>query len=372
MSWLTGVTGLAIFVLVVWDAIETILVPRRIGRRFRLTRAFYVVTWPLWRSLALGVKRVARREAILGFYGPLSLVLLLFCWAAGLILSFALLGFATHGMGARSPADLLYMSGETFFTLGFGDLTPQTGVGRLLAVVESGLGFAFLGTVVGYLPTMYGAFSQREIEISLMDARAGSPPTAAEFLRRTPQPAESHEARELMRDWERWAVQVLESHISYPQVAFYRSQHVNQSWLGSLTMILDSTAAILARTGDGRSSQARRTFAMARHALVDITQVFVQEFRAPGAERMNAEQMHALRAALDDAGIVPAAPDEFESRFAALRLLYEPYAQALAAFLVIDLPPFARLEPRRDNWERGPWDRMLPGTEEALRREDHF
>jgi len=372
MSWLTGVAGLAIFVLVVGDAIETVLVPRRIGRRFRLTRGFYIVTWPLWRAVALQVRRVARREAILGFYGPLSLVLLLLCWATGLIIAFALLALATHGMGQKSLTDLLYMSGETFFTLGFGDLTPATGVGRFLSVAEAGLGFAFLGTVVGYLPTMYAAFSQREIEISLMDARAGSPPTAAEFLRRTPQPAESPEARELLRDWERWAVQLLETHISYPQLAYYRSQHVNQSWLGSLTMILDATATVLARTGDGRSSQARRTFAMARHALVDITQVFLQRFRPCSGDRMTPEQMRVLRAALDDAGIVPAAPHEFEPRLAELRLLYEPYARALAAFLVIDLPPWAQLEPRRDNWERGPWDRMLPGTEEALRREDHF
>src|SRR5262249_18382453 len=140
----------------------------------------------------------------------------------------------------------VYMSGETFFTLGFGDITPSTPLGRVLAVLESGLGFGFLGTVVGYLPTMYAAFAQRETEISLMDARAGSPPTASELLRRAAQGGDAW-CTEVLRTWERWCAQLLEAHISYPQLAYYRSQHSNQSWLGALTTILDSTALLLAR-----------------------------------------------------------------------------------------------------------------------------
>ena len=373
--FLIGFLGLVLFGAIVWDAIETVLVPRRIGRRFRLTRGFYIVTWRAWRALVAPVRRVARREAILGVFGPLSLVMLLAFWAGGLILAFTLMEWAvqTPGeMARRGFPLLLYMSGETFFTLGYGDFTPGSPLGRLLSVLESGLGFGFLGTVVGYLPTMYSAFSEREIEISLMDAHAGSPPTAAEFLRRNP-PDDGHGiCAEKLRMWERWAAQLLETHISYPQLAYYRSQHLNQSWLGTLTTILDSTAAILARGGNGEHVQAHHTFAMARHALVDITQIFFRRYRPPGRTRMSDEQLRAIRSAVAASGGAPVSPAEFEQRLAALRLLYEPYAQALAAYLLLELPPWAHLEPRRDNWERGPWDRMLPGTEEALRREDHY
>jgi hypothetical protein len=374
-SLLIGATGIALVLIILWDAFETILVPRRIGRRVRLTRYFYIIAWRAWRGVARRARKPSRREAMLGFFGPLSLILLLSCWAAGLIFAFALLELATRSRSGSGAVDFgvqLYMSGETFFTLGYGDFTPTTGLGRLLAVLEAGLGFGFLGTVVGYLPTMYAAFSQREIGISLMDARAGSPPTAAEFLRRSP-PGGDGLCEELLAAWERWSAQLLETHISYPQLAYYRSQHGNQSWLGTLTTILDSTSLLLAQPGAAPASQAQLTFAMARHALVDITQIFVRRFRPGAPDRLAPERWRLLRARLAELPHVMPVDDGFETRLAALRLLYEPYAQALAAYLLLDLPPWAHEAPRRDNWRGGPWDRLLSArAETAQRGEEHF
>jgi len=372
---LAGAAGLGLIFIIVWDAFETVLLPRRIGRRVRLTRYFYIILWRVWRALAAGVRRPARREAFLGFFGPLSLILLLFCWALGLITAFALLELACSGvagLGGRPFVTLFYMSGETFFTLGFGDVTPTTIVGRLLSVVEAGLGFGFLGTVVGYLPTIYQAFSQREIEISLMDARAGSPPTAAEFLHRTRAAGREDLCDEILAAWERWSAQLLETHISYPLLAYYRSQHSNQSWLGALTVILDSTSLVLARTEQPGPSQARLTFAMARHALVDVTQIFVRRPPEGGRDRLSAEVAHALRARLGDA-FIGAPAEGFATRLAKLRLMYEPYAQALAGFLMLELPPWAHAEPRHDNWQGAPWDRILSARRAAAApEEDHF
>jgi hypothetical protein len=372
---LFGAAGAALVLVIVWDAFETVLVPRRIGRRIRLTRYFYIVMWRLWRALALRLRRPSRRAALIGSFGPLSLILLLTCWASGLIFAFALIEIATGptaGLPERGFVTMLYASGQTFFTLGYGDFTPLTAVGRLLAVVEAGLGFGFLGTVVGYLPTMYAAFSQREIEISLMDARAGSPPTAAEFLRRAAAELEGRGIDEILRDWERWAAQLLETHISYPQLAYYRSQHVNQSWLATLVAILDTTALMIARRGAPGGSQARHTFAMARHALVDISQIFVREYRSIPGERLTPEGLRVLEAQLE---AIPSAPDaarEFEQRLAELRLLYEPYARALGAFLLFELPPWEHGSPRPDNWMRAPWDRLLAAREGGPHLDEHF
>ena len=357
---LFGVAGLALILVVIWDAFETVLVPRRIGRRVRLTRYFYIVTWRFWRGIAVRLRR-SQREALLAFYGPMSLILLLFCWASGLITGFALLGMAwgdRAGLAAHGFFVLLYTSGQTFFTLGYGDFAPTTMPGRMLAVLESGLGFGFLGTVVGYLPTLYSAFSQREIEITLMDARAGSPPTAIEFLKRTSQEPAEGRRDEILGGWERWAAQLLETHISYPLLAYYRSQHSNQSWLAALVIILDSTAALLARSGTADGGQARLTFAMARHALVDITQVFVREFRPVPGERFTPECLRALEAG-PGTSVSPEEAREFERRLAELRLLYEPYARALGAFLLLELPPWEHTKPRPDNWKRAPWDKLL-------------
>jgi hypothetical protein len=371
-----GVAGAALAVAIFWDAFETILVPRRIGRRVRLTRYFYVITWKVWRALALRTARPSRREAFLGFFGPLSLILLLVCWATGLILAFALLQVAAPGpspAAARPFLTLLYMSGETFFTLGFGDVTPASNAGRLLSVLEAGMGFGFLGTVVGYLPTMYAAFAQREIEISLLDARAGSPPTAAEFLGRLPAEGAAALSDELLRDWERWAAQLLETHISYPQLAYYRSQHGNQSWLGALTAILDSSALILAGLEGVPARQARLTFAMARHALVDITQIFVAGSNPPAGDRLPALTLEALRARLADRPVRLPAGADFEERLALLRRMYEPYAVALAQHLLLELPPWIHAEPRRDNWQGGPWDKALAvAAAEQHRSDEHF
>ena len=373
--FLAAVLGVFVIVLVLWDAFETMLVPRRIGRRVRLTRYFYMLTWRLWRAVALKVRKPADREATLGFYAPLSLLGLLVCWASGMVLGFALLQLAASPAAPLSfgrAGMLFYMSGETFFTLGFGDVVPATGLGRLLSVLESGMGFGFLGTVVSYLPTLYGAFSQREIEISLLDARAGSPPTAAEFLARIPAAGDGL-LPAMLRDWERWSAQVLETHISYPLLVYYRSQHSNQSWLGALTAILDSTALILAGTEGLPKGQARLTFAIARHAMVDLTQIFVPRFAPGGADRLPAAELERLRAQLRMAAIrLPDTP-EHATKLAELRRMYEPYAQALAEHLLLDLPPWIHAESRKDNWRGGPWDKSL-GVRHAsvFVSDDHF
>ena len=372
----TGIAGALLAGVILWDAFETILVPRRIGRRVRLTRYFYMVAWRLWRALAVRIGSTGRRESFLGFFGPLSLLMLLVLWAAGLVVAFALLQLAAQGAstsGGRHFLTLLYMSGETFFTLGFGDVTPASGAGRLLSVLESGTGFGFLGTVVGYLPTMYGAFAQRELEISLLDSRAGSPPTAAEFIGRLPAEGAARHCDTILRAWERWAAQLLETHISYPQLAYYRSQHLNQSWLGALTAILDSSAIILAGAEPLPSQQAKLTFAMARHALVDITQIFVRRYAEVGADRLPPGRLKRLEDHLADRPVKLRGTGEHEERLRVLRLMYEPYAQALAEFLLFELPPWIHQQSRRDNWQGGPWDRDLAvQAEHEHPREDHF
>ncbi len=372
-----GVVGTGIIAIVLWDAFETVLVPRRIGRRFRLTRGFYQVTWLGWRGLCRRVGTPSRREAWLSTYAPLSILLLLVCWAAGLIVAFALLHYAAGTVGRFSGGHvrgLLYLSGQTFFTLGYGDLTPRSGLGRALAVLEAGMGFGFLATVIGYLPTMYTAFSQRETGIALLDARAGSPPTAAEVLRRLPVAQGQPAPDPMLGEWERWSAQLLETHISYPLLGYYRSQHSNQSWLAALTAVLDSCALMMAGVRGIRSDQARVTFAMARHALVDVSQTFVTRPLANPADRLPPEALGRLREHLRGTAVPLHEAPEFEQKLTRLRRLYEPYAQALAEYLMIDLPPWIHLERRRDNWRGGPWDRALGTRDESLGAEEeaHF
>ena len=359
------IAGAVTIVAVLLDAFETVVLPRRVRRtHFRITSWFYWFTWGPVAKLASHIKSQTRRETLLGYFGPLSMIALLGLWAGGLIFGFALIqyGGGEHLSSGNLPITfglLVYHSGETFFTLGYGDVTPASGLSRALSVIEAGMGFAFLGVVIGYLPTIYSAFSRREIEISLLDARAGSPPSAAELLSRAAGSVEQGNLDHLFESWEHWAAEVLESHLSYPVLSFYRSQHSNQSWLGALTVILDATSLVITGIDDMRNEQARRTFKMARHALVDLAQVVNARYDASFPDRLTAADLSQIRAQLSEKGLKLRAGMEADQKLSELRALYEPYAQAIARNLFIPLPPWIRHDTIRDNWRGGPWDRMI-------------
>jgi hypothetical protein len=377
------IAGIVVILAVLLDAFETVVLPRRVRRKFRITVWFYRNTWKPWHKVTSLIKSPGRRENFLGYFGPLSLLFLLALWATGLIFGFALLqyGAGEHVMLANEPVTfgrVVYLSGSTFFTLGYGDIIPTSTFSRALAVLEAGMGFGFLGVVIGYLPTLYSSFSRREIEISLLDARAGSPPTAAELLIRF---GKCPQLEDIFRDWERWAAELLESHISYPPLGFFRSQHINQSWLGALTMMLDASALVLAGIDGIPEEPAKLTFAVARHAMVDLAQLINAQYDPLAPDRLDAEQLLRLRQALQEDGLRLLESAESEEKLKHLRSLYEPYAIAMARNLLITLPPWIHTEKRKDNWEAGPWDRAIQAmslaglghrAERIRKMDDHF
>lgn len=352
--------GLVIFLVVLWDAFEAIILPRRVTRKFRLTRFFYRVTWHAWRfGTRLAASR-KRREALLGFYGPLSLLILLGVWAIGLILGFGLMQYGAGSAlvttsGERGFLSDIYLSGTTFFTLGLGDVIPHSQLARILVVAESGFGLGFLGAVIGYLPFIYGSFSQREVNISLLDSRAGTPPTAGELLRRHSYPHGIEALRELLKDWELWSAQLMESHLSYPVLAFFRSQHDNQSWVASLSAILDTCAVVMVGVEGACEKQAERTFAIARHAAADLAQVFSTPPKALPQDRLPPQELRRLREVLSESGLILRYDEHAELRLRELRQMYEPYVYALASYLNQSLPPWIPEKKGKDNWQTTAW-----------------
>src|SRR5499427_5139569 len=276
---LWAIVGVVLIGVVLLDAFETVVLPRRATRRLRLARLVLQSTWQLWSAPARGHWRSGeRRETYLSFFGPFALLLLIGVWSTGLIGGFALLLWGLGGQlvatgGDASFGTALYGSGATFFTLGTGDVLPHTALGRLVVVLEAGLGFAFFALIISYMPVLNQAFSQREVNVSLLDARAGSPPSAVELLRRHAGADFTVALEQLFIEGERWSAELLESHLSYPILAFYRSQHQEQSWLGGLTTILDAAALLLAGIDGAPTRRTRLTFAMARHAAADLSHV---------------------------------------------------------------------------------------------------
>jgi len=364
MTYIIAVLGFVLLSVALWDAFEVIISPRRVTRRFRFARAFYRSSWRLWSAVGRSISDENRRETYLGIFGPLSLVTLLAVWATAIVAGFAMMHWGLEtplnvGSGIAPFSTYLYMSGTTFFTLGLGDVTPVGAPGRALVVVEAGMGFGFLAAVISYLPAiLYQAFSLREVSISLLDARAGSPPTAGELLRRHGN--DMRELGQLLYNWERWSAELLETHLSYPVLAYFRSQHTNQSWLAALTAILDTCALIIAGVNDGPTRQAQLTFAMARHAVADLAQIFARS-RQPVVvrDRLPASSLSALRDMLGKAGIT-VQDGAAEQKLRDLRQMYEPHVERLSEHLLMSLPPWFPVTDTPDIWQITAWERWRP------------
>jgi hypothetical protein len=379
MAWVGVVAGAALIVGVFIDAFEVVILPRRVRRTYRLARVYYRSAWVVWRAVGQLLPPRRWRQGFLSIFGPFSLFGLLGLWAAGLITGFGLLHWSLGTALLLPPgadhsfATYLYFSGTTFFTLGY--VPPASATGHVLSVVEAGVGFGFLAVVISYLPVVYQAFSRREITISLLDARAGSPPSAGELLRRMAAGGGLGGTAQLLAEWERWAAELLESHLSFPVLSFYRSQHDNQSWVGGMTTILD-TCALLIAAGEGPDGyQARLTFAMARHAAVDLGLVFQTPPRHATTERLSATEFAQLGESLGAAGLPMRTGAAAVKALGELRELYEPFVVALAAYFELTVPPFQPEKPPVDNWQTSAWTKRSPGLgglPAASSADDHF
>jgi hypothetical protein len=377
MGVLVALLSLALIAVVLADGFETMVLPRRVTRSFRTTRYYYRGAWTLWRACGLRLPAGRQREGFLSFFGPLSLLGLFALWITLLILGFGLLHWSL-GTALTTPDGninlriYLYESGVTFFTLGYSDIMPAGPGGRFLAVLEAGMGLGFLAIIIGYLPVLYQAFSHREGTISLLDARAGSPPTAAQFLLRMAGGCSASAADPFLAEWERWAAELLESHLSFPVLCYYRSQHDNQNWVAALTAVLDICALLIVEGKGCSPHQAQLTFAMARHAAVDLGLVFHTPPQPPEPDRLPAERLARLRALLKEAGRpLPDGP-EVDKKLAELRELYEPFVNALARFFVFNLPPILSDKPVVDNWQTSAWARRAPGIGRLPAADEHF
>jgi hypothetical protein len=369
------VAGVFLLFSVLLDAFETIILPRRTSSRFRLTRGFYRATWGPWGWVSSLIHDKRKRESWLSFYGPLSLPVLLGVWAMLLVVGYGLLyygaGSPFEGVhGAPGLRRDLYASGTTLFTLGLGDVVPTSSAARVLLIIESGNGLGFLAVVVGYLPVLYTAFAAREVDIALLDARAGSPPSGVELLRRHAFSGGEEQLTALLEKWERWAAELLESHISYPVLCYFRSQHDNQSWLSALVAVLDASALVIAGVEGHCARQAELTYAICRHALVDVTQVFVlRPEPKPEQRRLPEGGYLEIAKELCKDGLKLDRSAQAEARLTELRALYEGYASALSDYLQMPIEGWLYSPTRKDNWRTVA---RLPGVDKAAQEANPF
>jgi len=201
--------------------------------------------------------------------------------------------------------------------------------------------------------------------LSLLDSRAGSPATAVEILRRNHAGKNVEELRLLLHDWEVWCADILESHLSYPILAYYRSQHDQQSWVGALTVVLDTCALILTGIEDIPDEAAKFTFAIARHAVVDLAQV-LNTSPTTGVNRLSSTDFAHLQDVLAASCIRLNPGAVTERKLAEFRETYEPFVSTLAKRLLVSLPPWIPPADSLDDWQTTAWDDLLPSTRQTL------
>ncbi len=342
-----AVLGAVLILSVLLDAFETVILPRRVTHRFRLTGLFFAVTWQPYRALAKKFKKKSLKDSFLAYFGPAMILVLLVFWAIGILLGFALIhwGLGTHirqATGSRKFSDDLYFSGTTFFTLGLGDLVPTTGLERAITVLEAGVGLGFLAIVISYVPVLYQTFSEREVFVNRLNILTGSPPTPGAILSRYELYTPS-ELRSLLEDWQVWIAQLMDSSQSFPVLCHYRSQHSDQSWLTALTAILDTSALICHdpdHVFDEGKHSAQLVFTLAAHAAQDICSVL--GFRPePGVvERADGTHHEHLLGWLANRGLDEIDLESTMGSIDSYRHHYETFISSMSASLLIDVPAF--------------------------------
>ena len=326
MRILVGILGGLLVAVMLTEFFVAFLLPRRVKRDPRFARGIYEAVWKPWRAIARRLKPI-QEDAVLGYFGPLALLLELAVWVFGLVVGYACLQWA--GGGPFS----LDVSAGTFLAATF---DHEGAWHRTVGFVETATAVGVLFTVIGYLPAVYGAYSLREIAISRLSTRAGAPVSAAGLLARG-----REELVTTLREAEQWATEMMETHLAYPLLAYYRSQHVGQNWLLALTAITDTSAVILAAVDETEFEPraADLAFRVGRHALADLAHQLADGRTGPTRE-ISDEDAARLRELLEATGLPLVPLDACRERLMRLRAEYEGNAIALSSQLALKLPPW--------------------------------
>jgi hypothetical protein len=356
---LVGILGGALVGLMLVEIFVTFLLPRRVKRDPRIVRSVFAYAWLPWRRLARGLSSQAA-DTVLGIYGPFGVILNLVLWVFAMMFGYACLQWAggSHLAPGHAVAfgNDLFFSAATMASTGTAGLSAHSTFARVVQVIDAGSGLAVIAIVIGYLPALYQAFSRREATVSQLDARAGSPPSAGRLVLRSAQSGGWPALDDYLSSWETWVAELMETHLAYPVLAYFRSQHVNQNWLSAMCTVLDACAFTIAAAPRGTVDSARFTFAIARHAVVDLSYSFHVEPVPPAVDRLPIEDLQELVRQLREVGVEPdAALATLRERSARMRALYEPYINALGERLELGLPRFLAPESPSDNWRTTEW-----------------
>jgi hypothetical protein len=323
--------GLFLLALTLWDLFETVVVPRPTPGWFRISR--YLVRWT-WRGLrAVRDGRPERSyDRLLGIFAPAMTVTLLVVWLATLILGYGLLIYALRDEIQPVPPNLgsaVYFAATSLLTLGFGDIVAVGMPARFIATAAAVSGLGAVALVVTFLFSLSGSYQRREIGVVVLQAAAGAPPSAVSLLETYAQLGLVGRFPELFIEWQRWAAEVLDSHVAYPLLGFFRSSHDNLSWISALGTMLDAASLVLTTVAEVPRGEAKLFKRVGGHLVEDI---FNLGFRAGRPTILDRSDFDAACIRLEAAGYTMEPRDEAWPRFEAARATYADSLEAMARY----------------------------------------
>ncbi len=346
MTWVSFLqlgAGILLIALVLHDVFQSVVVPRWSSRRLRIAPHLFDAAWKLWRRLGARHEVGDAREDFLGMFAPLALMVSLVAWVLLLMSGYALCFWALREQTdphLHSLGEAFYMAGTTLLTIGYGDFSSTGGTARVVSLAAGASGLSIFALVISFLFTLYGAVEARETRVLMLDARAGSPPSGVALLQAYVELDLLSTLPQFFEEWEEWAARVLQSHIAYPILPFFRSSHERESWIGSLGAVLDAATLLLStiksgpNCGDQPLGAAKLMVRLGTHTLIDLGHYFGLRFEEANKAHPHAgvernEWEHA-RCQLEKSGFILREADEAWDLFIKYRSPYAPYLNELA------------------------------------------
>jgi hypothetical protein len=264
--------GALIVVSTFSDVFQSVIVPRPANRRLRASAYISRWGWRAWRWFGHTLIANEAREDFLGTFAPLLLVFLLVFWVASLIFGYACIFFALHGQIRPAPdfGAALYFAGSSLLTIGFGDLVPAGQLARLLSIITGASGFGIVAIVTTFLFAIFGAYQTREAFVVALCNRAGAPPSGVELIETHARLHSIESLNQSLREAQLWMAAVLETHLAYPVLNYFRSTHDDISWVGALGAILDASTIVLTTVDLPNKTEAVFANRLGRHFVNDF------------------------------------------------------------------------------------------------------
>ena len=323
---------MVIVAVVLHDVFTAVVVPRPTFRPLSPAALLRRSTWAVWRAIGIRTSNSDRRERFLGVYAPLLLITTLLMWILGEVLGF---GLVVHALGSElkqepTIADAFYAAGSALETLGTGDVIVTGPLLRAVFVVAAVIGLGTVAMVITLLFSLYAHFQERESGVVTLDARAGAPPSGVTLLETYLRLDMTDLLATTFSEWELWSARVLDSHLAYPILAYFRSSHDNESWISALGAVLDAAVLVVTTVEEVPKGPALMMAEIGNHLVEDLGHwLHLEETGEVGVERQEYDE---ARSRLRAVGYILGPADPAWEKFSQIRGRYAYRLNNLARY----------------------------------------